>query len=115
MRIPPDLDVGDLALTAGSVARLVVLDPARVPVAGARVHAPGLHVAAAETDAEGRATLIGLPPNAQLEVLARGFDPVQFPTPPSDDLFEVVLARATRLKITVLGPLDAPAREPAAA
>jgi hypothetical protein len=115
--IPMDLDLGDLALAAGGVARILVLDPEHRPVEGARVHAPDLYVPGAhalgvyapgrsgtaqETDSEGRATLRGLPPDATLEVLARGFDPLQFDAPISSEPMEVMLERANRLTIAVL-------------
>jgi hypothetical protein len=110
--IPQDLDLGELALGTGGVARLVVLDPERRPVNGARVRARDIEGIAEETDSEGRATLQGLPPDATFEVLARGFEPVRFPAPISLEPVEVVLPRANRLTIRILDSNGAP--QPAA-
>ncbi|HVS09862.1 MAG TPA: carboxypeptidase-like regulatory domain-containing protein [Planctomycetota bacterium] len=110
--IPQDLDLGQLALGAGGVARLVVLDPERRPVNGARVRARDVEGIAEETDSEGRATLQGLPPDATFEVLARGFEPIRFPAPISLEPVEVVLQRANRLTIRILDSNGAP--QPAA-
>jgi hypothetical protein len=102
--IPPDLDLGELALAAGGVARLMVLDPDRRPVKGARVRAQGVDGIAEETDSEGRATLQGLPPDTTLEVLARGFEPIRFSAPIPSEPMEVVLQRANRLTIRIVDP-----------
>jgi hypothetical protein len=110
--IPQDLDLGELALGVGGVARLVVLDPERRPVQGARVRARDVEGIAEETDSQGRATLQGLPPDATFEVLARGFEPIRFPAPISLEPVEVVLQRANRLTIRILDSNGAP--QPAA-
>ena len=105
--IPPDLDLGDLALTAGGIVHLIVLAPERSPVAGARVGA-GTGGVPKETNSEGRITLEGVPPNATLEVLARGFDPRRIAAPTSNDPLEVVLERANRLTIRILNAAGDP-------
>jgi len=103
--IPEDLDLGELVLTPGMHARLVVLDPERRAIAGARVIAPGSQQT---TDSDGRATLEGLPADALLHVLARGFDPVTLPAPVSEVPVEIVLDRANRLTLTVLDSAGEP-------
>ena len=110
--IPQDLDLGELALGVGGVARLVVLDPERQPVQGARVRAQDIGGDGEETDSEGQATLRSLPPDATFEVLARGFEPIRFPAPISLEPVEVVLQRANRLTIRILDSNGAP--QPAA-
>ena len=106
--IPPDLNLGDLALTAGGIAHLVVLDPERIPVAGALVRVQGIGGAPKKTDFEGHATVEGVPPKATIEVLARGFDPRRFSAPISSEPQEVVLERANRLTIRILSPAGDP-------
>lgn len=107
-QIPPDLDLGVLALDQGMLLHLVVLDPERAPLAGARAQPWATAATFAETDAEGRATLVGLEPATKVNVLARGFDPRLVETPAVESTLEVVLERATRLTVRVLGPDGAP-------
>jgi hypothetical protein len=106
--IPPDLDLGVLLLDAGSVLHLVVLDPERKALEGARALARGIGAPFVETDSEGRATLTGLEPGSQVTVLARGFDPALLEAPAAESTLEVVLERANRLTVRVLAPGGSP-------
>jgi RNA polymerase sigma-70 factor (ECF subfamily) len=108
-QIPPDLDLGVLALDAGLTAHVVVLDPDRIPIAGARLQGHGMNSLSVETDAGGRASLKGMDSGAKFTALARGFDPVQRVVPSSGETIEIVLERATRLRVRVLDPTGAPA------
>jgi Sigma-70, region 4/Carboxypeptidase regulatory-like domain len=108
-QIPSDLDLGVLRLDAGLALRLVVRDSGRKPIQGARAQAWGLNAHTVETDAEGRATLVGLEPGSRVTVLARGFDPAILEAPGVEATMEVVLERATRLTVRVVDPSGKPA------
>jgi RNA polymerase sigma factor (sigma-70 family) len=108
-QIPPDLDLGVLTLDAGLALRIVVRDPGRKPIPGARAQARGLNAPTVETDAEGRATLVGLEPGSKVTVLARGFDPEVLEAPGVETTLEIVLERATRLTVRVVDPSSRPA------
>jgi hypothetical protein len=91
--------------------RLRVRTPSGAPVAGARVTQPAPfalrpHLPSAETDAEGRASLLGASGAAYVEVGARGFVPVHVDAPARLET-EVVLWPARELDLTVWDSLSA--------
>jgi len=105
---PMDLDLGDLALGAGSAVVVEVRDPEGRPLAGAeagRCCDGPTHV----TGADGRATLGSLVPGTELVLTRRGFATAFTTLPdPLPETVEVVLQPTNDLELAVVDAAGAP-------